>query len=70
MLACFKLEAVPTAQSLVWVEETQGLMLRDGVWWDRWRHFESYRREAVQAVGLRWKNLWFSAASCREYTRE
>lgn len=54
----------------MWKEEIQGLMLRDGVWWDRWRHFESYGREVVQAIGLRWKNLWFSAASCREYTRE
>lgn len=54
LLACFNLEAVPTAQGLVWTAETQGLTLRQGIWWDRWRHFESCRREVLQAVGLRW----------------
>lgn len=30
--------------------------MREGIWWDRWRHFESCRRELLQAVGLRWGN--------------
>lgn len=56
LLACFKLEAVPTAQSLVWMAETQGIILREGIWWGKWRHFESCRREVLQAAGLRWED--------------
>lgn len=53
LVACFKLEAFPAAQSLVWTAET-GVTPREGIWWGRWRHFESCKRKVFQAVGLGW----------------
>lgn len=53
LVACFKLEAFPAAQSLVWTAET-GVTPREGIWWGRWRHFESCKRKVFQALGLGW----------------